>query len=81
MERNDIQSQQYKDEGGKIDKIDKIKKECQDEEQQINQYISEYIETLDETEKLVLEIAKEHLESSFCIERSVGFVKWLKDRK
>lgn len=45
----------------------------------LEQYIQEYIESLDETEKLVLEIAKEHLESSFCIERSVGFVKWLKD--
>jgi hypothetical protein len=45
----------------------------------LEQYIQEYIESLDETEKLVLEIAKDHLESSFCIERSVGFVKWLKD--
>lgn len=45
----------------------------------LEQYINEYIESLDETEKLVLEIAKDHLESSFCIERSVGFVKWLKD--
>lgn len=45
----------------------------------LDQYIQEYIESLDETEKLVLEIAKDHLESSFCIERSVGFIKWLKD--
>jgi hypothetical protein len=45
----------------------------------LEEYIQEYIESLDETEKLVLEIAKDHLESSFCIERSVGFVKWLKD--
>ena len=45
----------------------------------LEQYIQEYIESLDDTEKLVLEIAKDHLESSFCIERSVGFIKWLKD--
>jgi hypothetical protein len=53
----------------------------EDEEKQMNEYILEYIKSLDETETLVLEIAKEHLESSFCIERSVGFVKWLKDKE
>lgn len=55
--------------------------ENKNKEEKMNQYISEYIESLDETEKLILEIAREHLESSFCIERSVGFVKWLKERE
>lgn len=45
----------------------------------LDQYIQEYIDSLDETEKIVMKIAQDHLESSFCIERSVGFVKWLKD--
>ncbi len=47
----------------------------------LQEEINEYISTLNEREKLVLEIAKEHLESSFCIERSVGFVKWKNSKK
>ena len=37
-----------------------------------------YIAQLNEQEKLVLEIAKAHLGSSFDIERSIGFTSWLK---
>lgn len=51
------------------------------EEEILQEQIDEYISTLNEREKLVLEIAKEHLESSFCIERSVGFVKWKNSKK
>ena len=51
------------------------------EEELLQEQIDEYISTLNEREKLVLEIAKEHLESSFCIERSVGFVKWKNSKK
>lgn len=47
------------------------------EDQLLEQQIQDYISTLTEREKRVMEIAKEHLQSSFCIERSVGFVKWL----
>tara|TARA_B100000902_G_scaffold373620_1_gene401761 strand:+ start:4126 stop:4290 length:165 start_codon:yes stop_codon:yes gene_type:complete len=43
--------------------------------------IEEYIAQLDEQEKLVLEIAKDHLGSSFDIERSIGFTKWLAEQK
>ena len=43
--------------------------------------IEEYIAQLDEQEKLVLEIAKDHLGSSFDIERSIGFTKWLTEQK
>ena len=46
------------------------------EEDILRQLVQEYILTLNEREKHVMEIAKEHLQSSFCIERSVGFVKW-----
>ena len=38
--------------------------------------IKTYIEQLTEQETLVLEIAKSHLESSFDIVRSIGFIEW-----
>ena len=50
-------------------------------EEILQEQIQEYISTLSEREKIVLEIAKEHLQSSFCIERSVGFIKWLNAKK
>jgi len=40
--------------------------------------ISAYISQLNEQEKLVLEIAKEHLQSSFDITKSIGFQEWVK---
>lgn len=51
------------------------------QEQTIQELVKEYISTLNDREKMVLEIAKEHLQSSFCIERSVGFVKWKNSKK
>ena len=51
------------------------------EEDILQQLIQEYISTLNEREKHVMEIANEHLQSSFCIERSVGFVKWKNSNK
>tara|TARA_A100001011_G_scaffold103775_1_gene109717 strand:+ start:1388 stop:1564 length:177 start_codon:yes stop_codon:yes gene_type:complete len=44
----------------------------------MDKQIKSYIAQLDEQEKLVLEIAKDHLGSSFDIERSIGFTSWLK---
>jgi len=40
--------------------------------------ILNYLETLDELDKEIIIIAYEHLESSFSIERSNGYNKWLK---
>ena len=40
--------------------------------------IDEYIEQLTEIEKIVYEIAIEHLGSSFDIEKSIGFLDWAK---
>lgn len=51
------------------------------EEDLLQVQIEEYISTLNEREKMVMEIAREHLQSSFCIERSVGFVKWKNSNK
>lgn len=53
----------------------------ENEEHILEQQIQDYILTLTDREKLVMEIAREHLQSSFCIERSVGFVKWLNTNK
>jgi hypothetical protein len=47
----------------------------------LQEEIETYILTLNEKEKQVMEIARSHLQSSFCIERSVGFVKWKQSKK
>jgi hypothetical protein len=38
----------------------------------------QYIESLSEKEKKSYEIAKEHLGMSFQLDKSVGYLKWLK---
>ena len=43
--------------------------------------IQKYIKQLSVMEKKALEIAKEDLGSSFNIEKSIGFLKWLKKNK
>ena len=40
-------------------------------------YEKEYLEQLSETEKIALKIAHQQLESSFCIEKSIGFLNYL----
>ena len=44
----------------------------------VAQQIEEYVAQLNSIEKIVLQIAKEHLETSFSIEKSIGFKEWLK---
>jgi rubrerythrin len=46
----------------------------------LEKLISEYINHLDEFEKIALEVAKEQLESSFSIEKSIGFLKWKENK-
>ena len=46
----------------------------------LEKLISEYINQLDELEKIALEVAKEQLESSFSIEKSIGFLKWRENK-
>ena len=41
--------------------------------------IDDYINQLNEKEKIVLKIAQEHLGTSFNIEKSIGYKKWLKN--
>ena len=40
-----------------------------------------YMAQLSPMEKKVLEIAKSHLESSFSIEKSIGFQNWKKEKE
>jgi len=46
----------------------------------IEEQINEYIAQLSQQEQIVLEIAKEHLESSFDIKKSIGFIEWKNKR-
>jgi len=41
--------------------------------------ISQYIQQLSEIEKIAFQIAKNHLGSSFNIEKSIGFIEWKKN--
>jgi len=43
----------------------------------IDKDIQTYISQLSDIEKKVLSIAKDHLETSFSIEKSLGFKDWL----
>ena len=56
----------------------KIKKEEDKKEITIDDLKKNYINSMDEKEKIAYKIAKEHLGSSFNIEKSIGFQKWLK---
>ena len=49
--------------------------------QSLQELVEEYIKQLDEKSKKVYAIAKEHLESSFNIMKSVGFNEWLNQKK
>lgn len=44
---------------------------------QENPLIAEYIAQLSTQERIVLKIASEHLETSFDIEKSIGYKNWL----
>jgi hypothetical protein len=54
--------------------VDKLTEKC--EETRLKSDIEKYISQMDELEKKSYLIAKDHLESSFSIEKSVGFLKW-----
>jgi len=42
----------------------------------IEQLLFEYVSQLSPIEKTVLKIAQEHLETSFSLEKSIGFKTW-----
>jgi hypothetical protein len=41
---------------------------------------NKYVESLSEKERKSYEIAKEHLGMSFQLDKSVGYLKWLKNQ-
>jgi hypothetical protein len=41
--------------------------------------VEQYIEQLTPSEKIVYVIAQKQLESSFCIEKSIGFLQYVKN--
>jgi len=43
--------------------------------------LQEYVNTFTEKEKKAYDIAASHLGSSFNIEKSVGFIQWMKKRE
>ena len=43
--------------------------------------IKKYIETFNQKELKAYEIAKSHLGMSFQIEKSIGYLEWLKTKK
>ena len=43
--------------------------------------IDKYLQSLNDIEKIAIEIAKEDLGSSFDIEKSIGFLNWIKKNK
>jgi len=40
-----------------------------------------YLQSLNDTEKIAIKIAKEDLGSSFDIEKSIGFLNWINKNK
>ena len=42
-----------------------------------NKHIKKYIKSLSKDELAVLQIAKDELETSFNIQKSIGFKKWI----
>lgn len=49
-------------------------------QEELDILLEEYINDMSELEKMVMEIAKDHLESSFSLENSVGFVSWYREK-
>ena len=50
-------------------------------EENLKENVSKYLNSLSEIEYKALEIAKKQLESSFCLEKSIGFLEFLKNKK
>jgi len=52
------------------------------ESKTMDHYLKEYVAQLSDMEKTVLKIAQEHLETSFSLEKSIGFKEWyIKNKK
>ena len=63
----------------KSEKIDKSSEEVKYEEEKTLQ--EEYINSLSEVERSTMKIAEEHLKTSFSLRKSIGYMKWLANKK
>ena len=59
-------------------KLKIVKKKKVKKEKTMEDFKKDYVNSMDEKEKVAYNIAKEHLGSSFNLEKSIGFQKWLK---
>lgn len=50
-------------------------------QEEYSELMKKYIENMDDKERLAFEIAKDHLESSFDLEKSIGFKKFAEKNK
>lgn len=46
---------------------------------EVVELVEQYIAQFTPSEKIVYEIARKQLESSFCIEKSIGFLEYVKN--
>ena len=58
----------------------KNKKDQKNEKDEKDKEKQKYIESLSQQEKKALEIAKKQLESSFCLEKSIGYLNYLQKK-
>lgn len=63
----------------KIENDEKIKKEELQKNLQ-QELLDKYVEQLDSTELQAIEIAKRILQSSFCLEKSIGYLEFQKSK-
>lgn len=50
-------------------------------EEPVDQLVTEYIDQMTEQQRKVLDIALDHLQSSFSIAKSIGFNQWIAAKK
>ena len=60
--------------------MNSIKEDQKNQKNQKDDEKQKYIESLSQQEKKALEIAKKQLESSFCLEKSIGYLNYLQKK-
>ena len=55
-----------------------LKKKANFKDSENNSDVEKYLQQLSDNERKTYEIANQHLESSFSIEKSIGYNKWKK---
>ena len=60
----------------KTDKVDQT-----EQAEKTKQLLEEYVSQFNEIERVAYNIAKNSLESSFDLEKSIGFITWRKEKR